>query len=371
MRIGIFALDAIGDFVLTTPLIFGVRSAFPEARIVLCVSPAVAPLAERCCTADQIVAIETPPIDDWNWLRFPSRLLHPFRIAKSLRELQLDIAIAARRDVDRYASSAVLVTNAPMRIGFSSKSLPKKRLYDWMKDFFFTVLIEGRKSDPVLHESVALSMPLESLSFPLAAATKKLISKDEEVVHSEELLSETLPLRVAVCIGANAPKRRWPPERFSNVIRELLQATEFSCIFVGTGGDFEEVERIRSTTLPKNCINLCGRTSLPVTTAVLAKCDLLLCNDSGPMHIAEAVGTPVVAVSCHASQSCQLHRNAPERFGPTLSSSRMIRPMNQFSPCANACEALEPHCILGISVDEVVNQAEEVINELRSKEKYV
>lgn len=98
--------------------------------------------------------------------------------------------------------------------------------------------------------------------------------------------------RVAVFPGSNAPARRWPAERFAAVVRDL--ATDgLHVIVLGGAGEAELTARVAGDV----ALDLGGRTDLPALAATLAECDILVTNDSGPMHLAAAVGTPVLVVS--------------------------------------------------------------------------
>jgi len=75
-------------------------------------------------------------------------------------------------------------------------------------------------------------------------------------------------------------------------------------------------------------------------------------NDTGPMHLAAAVGTPVVAISCHPRDAKPFFLNSPERFGPWRVRAVVLQPPLR-TPCRDTCSAERPHCILGVTVEQV------------------
>ena len=84
-------------------------------------------------------------------------------------------------------------------------------------------------------------------------------------------------------------------------------------------------------------------------------------NDSGPMHMAAAVETPVVEISCHPETAPPEHANAPERYYPLVSPHRVVRPQHFENPCGYACIAKEPHCILANTIEAVLDASLEVL----------
>lgn len=100
--------------------------------------------------------------------------------------------------------------------------------------------------------------------------------------------------RIALNVGASRAYKRWPLENWVQVASSLVQSGQ-SVVFVGDKTDAESVAQI-TPTLASGFVNLAGKTTLRELASVLAACDLLVSGDSGPMHLAVAVGTPVVAI---------------------------------------------------------------------------
>ena len=112
--------------------------------------------------------------------------------------------------------------------------------------------------------------------------------------QAEVWLADLPHPRIALNVGASRAYKRWPIDRWREVATELA-ASGRSLVFVGDKTDAEIVAQI-APTLTGSFIDLSGKTSLPELASVLAACDLLVTGDTGPMHIAVAVGTRVVAI---------------------------------------------------------------------------
>ena len=103
-----------------------------------------------------------------------------------------------------------------------------------------------------------------------------------------------------------------------------------------------------------------GILGLRESAALIGAASLFIGMDSGPGHIAAALGVPVVIVSAHPHGASPTHPGAPERFGPWADPSRVLilRTRSHRAPCSDGCETDEPHCILGIAVEDVAGPAE-------------
>jgi heptosyltransferase-2 len=127
---------------------------------------------------------------------------------------------------------------------------------------------------------------------------------------------------------------------------------------IGGPDDVAEAERVAATVAAQGlrAASSAGVLALRDNAALIGGASLFVGMDSGPGHIASALGVPVVIVGVHPHGASPGHPAAPERFGPWGDPSRVLvlRPPGHRDPCSDGCEANEPHCILGITVDDVV-----------------
>jgi len=134
---------------------------------------------------------------------------------------------------------------------------------------------------------------------------------------------------IALQPGARWPNKRWPVEYFAKLVQLLAEKfpdTRFAIL--GDGKD-KSLGEIISHAAPERCLNLCGQTSLPEMVEWLRLCNLMVTNDTGPMHVAAALGKPLVAL---------FGPTEPRRTGPYGHLGNVLRLDLPCSPC------LKSHC---------------------------
>ena len=166
---------------------------------------------------------------------------------------------------------------------------------------------------------------------------------------------------VAVYAASNekAPKRRWPVERYSRVIRWLIEERGAGVLLIGGPADVGETSRLkRSLGEPQACHNLAGRLSLKELAALLKSCDLFLGNDGGPLHLAASLGTRTVSL---------FGPESPEVYGPPESGDHTViyTPMS-CSPCLNVYShknspCVDNQCMKAISSESVISAVERAL----------
>ena len=164
---------------------------------------------------------------------------------------------------------------------------------------------------------------------------------------------------IAIHHGSNPNQKwkRWPLEHFAEIVRRLAKDKIYT-IFLGSPEEGRELENI---TLPENySFNLCGKASIMETAAILEKCDLLLCNDSGLMHLAVSVNTKVLAVYGPTDY---------ERTFPRWGGCFAIRSSSKCSPCygfdfhgMRTPDNCGLECLKQISVDEVMKKISTIMD---------
>jgi len=161
---------------------------------------------------------------------------------------------------------------------------------------------------------------------------------------------------VAIAPGASEAKKRWPASRFAQVARELQTQLNAIMLLLGDRHDMELGDEITNI-VRAEVVNLVGKTTLRQTAALLRRSTMFIGNCSGPLHLAAAAGTAVVEISCHPRHGSEFHSYSPKRFGPWLVPHVVLQPEHPMHPCSQACLADLPHCILGVSVDQVPRAA--------------
>jgi heptosyltransferase II len=154
------------------------------------------------------------------------------------------------------------------------------------------------------------------------------------------------------------PAKRWPVERFIAAAQEIQRRTNCVWILFGGRGDVEIVNQIASQLLSANShlLTLAGKTSLRELMALLKLCRVLLTNDTGPMHVAAALGTPVVV---------PFGSTSPELTGPGLPGDprhRLLKSNVPCSPCFLRECPIDFRCMNGITVERVVETVIQTLN---------
>jgi lipopolysaccharide heptosyltransferase II len=153
-------------------------------------------------------------------------------------------------------------------------------------------------------------------------------------------------------VGAARPARNWFPERFAELADRLALENGMSTVFVGGREDREFVASITAG-MKTRAVSLAGQLSLPETAALLARCRCLVSSDTGPLHLATAVGTPVIGL--YGSTD-------PKRTGPVGRGHRVISKDLDCVPCEDkTCSRGSRECMTAISVDEVLAAVRKVL----------
>jgi heptosyltransferase-2 len=157
---------------------------------------------------------------------------------------------------------------------------------------------------------------------------------------------------VALGLGSRMPRKNWPLERYVELAAGLQRDQGFRTLAVLGPGEEPLAVQWRQAT--GNGTVALGQ-SLRQTAALLKRCALFVGNDSGPKHLAAAMGIPVVEVNASPVDADPLHPNTTSavRFGPWGVQSRTVGPQALQAPCRGACTADTAHCILGVRVEDV------------------
>jgi heptosyltransferase-1 len=158
--------------------------------------------------------------------------------------------------------------------------------------------------------------------------------------------------RVAICPASRWESKNWPIERFIEVAKELQTRDQAAITLLGSPEDVDICRQIE-TKLDTPCLNLTGKTTLPEMGGVLKSMDLLIANDSGPVHMAAAVATPALAI---------FGPTDPKRCGPFGDGHRVLDTPYPCRPChRRKCEQPDIPCITGVKVYHVLDAARDML----------
>ncbi|MBF0328072.1 MAG: lipopolysaccharide heptosyltransferase II [Nitrospirae bacterium] len=330
-KILVRAVNWVGDSVMTLPAIKALRAAYPKAEITLLARPFVAPVFEKNLCIDHILEYD----DAYKGLS------GKLKLANALKKKNFNKAVLLQNAFD--AALLVFLAAIPERIGY------------------------GRDA----------RSPLLTNAVPCGAAVKKLHHIDYylhlldeigiKVSDRQPFIKLALEERVAarqVFEGLNRPllginpgaaygsAKRWLPERFADVAQRFIKETGGSIVVFGGKAEAVIADDIFKR-IHGQKILAAGKNSLRELIAQISECDILLSNDSGPMHIGYAVGTPLTAIFGSTS---------PELTGPQGKASIVIRSDAECSPCfKRTCNDRNLKCMDSITADMVYEGVKSLI----------
>jgi len=332
----------IGDVMLSIPSISSVRAAFPSAHISILVKSDLIPLFEGNPDINEIISFNPDLMSVVERLRF----------YRGLKEKNFDLAILLTNSFESALSA--YLAGIRERIGFNKD----------MRGIFLTekIPMPSRKS-PRMHQTeyyltLINSIPEVRSQKPEARSNNVYFYISEDIQNAvdkfweEKGLSKKTPV-IGMNIGASyGSAKRWMPERFAELGNMIYSELKGEVILFGGSGDFNIEAEIKSR-MKNKAISMVGKTTLKSLAAMIKKCHLFITNDSGPMHIAAAVGTPIVAI---------FGSTDPSETSPLCDKYKIVRKPVDCSPCWKRECPTDHKCMESIKVSDVMDEAKEIIS---------
>lgn len=296
-KIAVLRCNAIGDFVFTLPALDALRAAYPHAEIVLLGKDWHAEfLCGRPGPIDRVVVVPYS-----KGVHEPPAGAREEAAARSaffarMRNERFDLALQLHGG-GRYSNPFVLKLGARLTAGFKTPDAPA--LDRWVRYLYF------QREILRYLEAVALVGTTATTLEPRLTVT------DADLALSRDALAACAAPRVLLNPGAGDPRRRWPPEKFA-AVGDALAGLGARVIVNGVGHEWPLAQAVRQA-MQHEAEMLQGNLSLAAFIGVLRRCRLVVSNDSGPLHLAMAVGTPTVGIywcGNHinaGAMSCNLH----------------------------------------------------------------
>jgi len=346
----------LGDAVLVIPSLRALRETFPGARQTMLCTPRTLPVFQDCAYLDEVLPFQlTGSRGIGEFLR--AGLSSLAQTVRLLRDRRFDLVV----DFDNYYNWTTFIgfaTGAPCRVGFDPPGQGRRFLL----------------THPVPHvgnrHMVEVYLDLvRAIGADTAARTPELpVAAELEQWASEHLAAggyhrDGKPL-VILSPGRSEAWHfiRWPEENFVATAEALNKRHGAHVLLMGGKAEVPIAERIKSMLSARDVsvINMVGKTSIKQSQAVLKQADLLICNDSGPMHIGAAVGVPTLAIFGPANHW---------RWGPYGPEHRVVRLDIDCSPCLfmgklGKCPRQLLEC-LQVPVEVVVRAANEMLDRRR------
>jgi heptosyltransferase I len=281
-RILIILNGAIGDVVRALPLLGRIRRGFPAAHLAWAIEPKSAPILDGHPWLDQTILYDRRRAP-WSFAPF----------LKRVRDGRFDLAV----DLQRHLKSGIIsmVSGARERIGFSAQNAKE------LNHLFSTRRIEPQpemRLKLLQYQAFgdALGLPPAPIEFGLAASAT-------ERARAADLLKDTPRPRLGVILGSSWPSRIYFPKSIAAVIRGVCDGSRINGdgpalfpILLGGPDETALADEVMRELGTIGTLNLAGKTSLRDLVAIFSECETAFGPDSGPMHIAAAVGCPVVSL---------------------------------------------------------------------------
>ncbi len=335
MKILILKPSSLGDVVQALPVLRLLKLYFPAGQIFWWIDSALAPLLEGDPDLSGIVRFERQ-----RWGK-PRHWPEMFRSIQSLRaqkfDLVIDLQCLLRSGAFAWlANGKFLIGLDEVREGargFYDFAVPRKSFHTHAVDWYLSVLpplgVSVHKNFNWLPERPAVAAEIK----------RKWFGENSKLILLQP--------------GARWDNKRWPVENFAELVRLLAQKfSETRFAILGSGED-KPLGEIISHAAPERCLNLCGETSLPEMIEWVRLCDLMITNDTGPMHVAAALGKPLVAL---------FGPTEPQRTGPYGQLESVLRIELPCSPCMKSdCAWKNPNeCLTAISPATVFERASKI-----------
>ncbi len=331
-KVLIRAVNWIGDAVMSTPALMAVRETYPKAEITLLANPLVGQLLQGHPAIDRVLVFDRKGEHHG--------LVGRLRLARQLVVERFDLAIILPNSFD----SALIpwLVRIPARLGKASDG----------RSLLLTNRFYEKKAPQDRHEVHYYRELLRSFGISATQSEPFLATTPQEDDEAAALLASYGIPAEAMLLGINAgasfgSAKRWYPERFGEVGKQLTAAWDARIILFGGPDETGIVAEIEHT-LQGNCLNMAGKTTVRQLMALIKRCNFFITNDSGPMHIAAAFGVPLVAI-----------------FGPTdhigtapcSGKAVIVRQPVDCAPCKLRVCPTDHRCMTAVTVDTVVQAA--------------
>ncbi len=290
-RILVFAYHGLGNFLMYTPALQALRQRYPNARIDLQVGNNTG-CEEVLAGAQVFDNIYNLPYGS-NWRRWIDRALE-------IRATHYDLTLNEFHSHTWKLALLVASSRAPYRAGHVTS--PGWRYQFSRYSFVFNIPVQMRAIEHEVDRYGDLVAAIGAQNLSSGQAQLYIHLQDEDREFAEQFLREARVQSSERLIGiqpgtsANMRWKQWPIERFQSVMKELVRThSKARIILFGSPSETSMVSKLAAE-VNANVVVAAGKTSVKQVAALIEKCALLICNDSGLMHMAVAVNTPVVAI---------------------------------------------------------------------------
>lgn len=320
--------DRVGDMVLSTPVFKALKRSFPAARLTVLASEANKAIIENNPNVDEIIVYEGIRSFMWN-----------------SRSMAYDLAVDLFFAYDFKQAFMTYISGAKYRAGFEISG----------RELFFNV--KGPALMPVKNMAEHMLDLAGAVGANKEGCEPEIFLSNRETAEADRLISARgleESIKIAVHPGAHYPSQRWPAEKFGEVIKAIYDEYGVKVLFFSARGEEHLTEQVCGAAEGK--AEVFSGLGLRQFIAVLSRCDLLICNNSGPLHIASALKIPTISVM------------GPSAYPLWLPHGRNHIVIRKDVPCISCGRAeCEDHsCMKRITVEEVMEAVKLRIKKIRN-----
>jgi ADP-heptose:LPS heptosyltransferase len=357
-RILVLRLERIGDLLMTLGALQSLRATWPQAEIELVVGSWNADVARQLPWVDSVETLDAP------WLSregVPATMAALVRRGRRWQRKRFDLALNLEGDI--RSNVLLALCGAPLRFGFAIAGGG-------------SLLTDVVGYDPRAHtdENTRRVVRAAATRFGITAVEPpsswpRFSLPPQSVERAGRLLGEDpargAPMLIGLHAGGGRAIKQWHPSRFGEATGRIAQAVDATVVLTGTEQDRPMVDEARSA-IPAGVgvLDLSGPLDLLTLGAVLSRLSLYVTGDTGPMHLAAAMGTPVVGV---------FGISDPARYAPLAAHRRVVRIDLPCSPCNRVrlpperCRGHVPDCLEGIGAAMVASAGLDLLAEVQSE----
>ena len=343
--------DGLGDLILAIPILKHVKKAYGESRICLLTRTEWRDLFRGCPYIDDII-----PLDVESYRR---NIFYRLRFLKSLRKRSFGVAVHPAYSREPLSDEILCCSRAEQKIGFDGDLNNIGLRQKTMNDRHYSRLVRDA--------SFVCSEIEHNRHFTEQLLGESIDSRDFQpelwITHTERAIAQRLlrknqldPQRdviVAVFPGASWEGKEWPPASYAKIAGRIVAQYGAKIVICGNKTDLVAVDGVASR-MGERSVNLAGRVNLGELAAVFESCSLFIGNDTGPLHMAVAMGTPTL---------CIMGGGHFGRFYPygDLGRHRTVYKQMDCFDCNWQCIYETTRCIGEISVDDVWRETQNMM----------
>ena len=331
-RILVIKLDHIGDVLLATPVFSNLRRAYPNAELHALTGAWSRVVLEKHPDVNNVVEYNSPAFCRTGQ---PTSLRETFKLYRQLRRQKYDLIVELRSDWRTVWFAFLRLT--PKRLSRAALQVANKLGFAQ-----FSGTHETTRNLDVLRQA-GIPTSVETAIFSVTTEDKKWASD----LLATYQIDRQHPL-IAIHPGSPIALKRWLPERYSELADWLIAQKRAQILFVGVKDEIPITTEIQAR-MRGESINIAGKTTLTQLASILHTCNVFIGNDSGPMHLAAAVGTQTIGLYGPGD---------PTRFGPAGAKCQTIQRKSDCPCLGTVCRYGRSGCMSEIQVTDVIQVLE-------------